>query len=180
MVSLLALALSAAPADVAAALAHIERDARVALAADGSASRLRTLLEHYLDFHALAEYALDPEWSRLDRKKRERFVSLLREVVVLQVEARIKRPVEFAVEVKRQQEAGDYVGVFAVLNPDAPDPIDLTLTLRERDHWRVVDVSVDGSSLAKSYRDELLGLLTRAGFRAILKALADKKKQLSR
>ncbi|MEO1173836.1 MAG: ABC transporter substrate-binding protein [Myxococcota bacterium] len=180
---LLALALVVTPVsnqEIDAVLAKIEAQARVALSAQGSPKDLRHLLGSALDFDALAAYALDPEWSQLSDKQRRRFVTLLQEVVVLQVESRIERPIEFTVQVTRKQQAAEYVGVFAVVNPEAPDPIHLTLTLRKQERWRVVDISVDGSSLAKGYRDEFLGLLTRVGFKAMLRALSDKKKNLSR
>lgn len=159
----------------------MERDVRHALSTEGTAADLARVIDRYLDFEQLSAYALEPQWSKIPRPKQKQFVSLLRDVVVLQTQLRVKRPADFEVEVRRQNRAGDYVAVMGVLNPAGSDPTQLALTLFERDRtWRVVDVAIDGSSLARSYRDELFDVLNQRGMPALFAKLIARRKSLKK
>ncbi|MEM6730059.1 MAG: ABC transporter substrate-binding protein [Myxococcota bacterium] len=164
---------------VAQTLGQMERDVRHALSRRGTSRDLYNALERYLDFPHLASYALDSQWPALSPKQQKKLSNLLRDVVALQVELRVRRPTEFEVSITRQQKAGEFYGVIGVLNPGDPDPTDLTVTLKERDgRWRVVDVAVDGSSMARNYRNEFVEVLSVDGLSALFRWLNTKKKEL--
>ncbi|MEL6543039.1 MAG: ABC transporter substrate-binding protein [Myxococcota bacterium] len=172
-------ALAAPDSAVERTVAELERDVRHALSTEGRASDLSNIVTRYLDVEELASYALDPQWQSLASEDRSRLVSLIRDVIVLQAQLRLRRPVDFEVRVDRIQRAGQYVAAFATLEPDSVEPTRLSVTFRQRGGaWRVVDVSVDGSSVARQYREALYDLLSRSGVSAVVNKLSKRKREL--
>lgn len=176
---LIALCVLASDPEVSRTVRDMEQEVRHALSAEGTAADLAAVIDRYLDFEQLSAYALDPQWQDIPPKKQKRFVELLRDVVVLQTQLRVKRPTNFEVNVERQNRAGEYVAVLGVLNPADPDPTALAVTFFKRGpRWRVVDVAIDGSSVARSYRAELFDVLNQRGLAALFSTLLSRRQSL--
>ncbi len=184
----LAVALPLAPAahaDAGAATTHVQRllaEGQRAATAPDRESALGRLLDRDFDVEFIARTALGPAYTRMTDAERTEDPALFREHVVLSVVRQVLlTPVQDAVIIEaRDTAARESMIVTRVL--DAQNRVRLA-TWRVRDGGgrpRIIDVMVDGVSLATTRADELRSVLQRNGGQvpALLAALRAQNAQM--
>ncbi|MBX3274172.1 MAG: ABC transporter substrate-binding protein [Sandaracinaceae bacterium] len=134
--------------------------------------RLTRMLNDLLDYQALAEAALADHWRSRSETEREQFVNLLRQLVERNYETNLERILEFEVSYDDERARGDRTVVTTSARSRTQrrqPPVEIEYTLR-RDgrRWRVVDVTTDGVSMVRNYRDQFGRIIARDGWAELI------------
>lgn len=134
-------------------------------------ARFRALLNEAVDLEAIAKFVLGRHWRRASAEERADFFTAFEDVTLqrfLPLFTRSKgenRGESFDVqEVRKSSSAADQVFVHTQLQrPDGP-PVQLVWRLRERDGaFKVLDVSIEGISMALTLREEYGSVIRQKG-----------------
>jgi phospholipid transport system substrate-binding protein len=129
-----------------------------------------------LDFEGLARRSLATTWDRLDPKGRAAFVSLLKRLFA---EVAYPNSSEFFGSLDLEIEDGGarkdrHVIEVAVSHPDE-GLVDLEFFLGEVDgRWKVVDLHLDGVSLALDIRAQMQRIIKEDGYEALVERMKKK------
>jgi phospholipid transport system substrate-binding protein len=159
---------------------------RVLMAPDGGASldkrvdAVRALVNEVFDTQEAAARALGREWQARTPVEREEFVRLYADLVEraylawIGSRARVNGDgVRIAFESESVQ--GDRATVRTTLQTRAGDEMPVEYRMRRRDgRWVVLDVAVDGSSLADSYRAQFQRVLQGGTYADLVDRLHDR------
>ncbi|MCB9591191.1 MAG: ABC transporter substrate-binding protein [Sandaracinaceae bacterium] len=135
-------------------------------------AQLTRILNDLLDYDALSEAALSDHWEARSPEERTQFVALLRQLVERNYENNLERILEFEVEYGDERARGDRTLVTTSARSRTQrrqPPVEIEYTLR-RDgrRWRVVDVTTDGVSMVRNYRDQFNRIITRDGWAELI------------
>lgn len=134
--------------------------------------RLNRILNDLLDYEGLSEAALGEHWAARSEEERTRFVSLLRQLVERNYESNLERILEYEVSYDDERARGDRTLVTTSARSRTQrrqPPVEIEYTLR-RDgrRWRVVDVTTDGVSMVRNYRDQFGRIIARDGWAELI------------
>jgi phospholipid transport system substrate-binding protein len=129
-----------------------------------------------LDVQGLAERSLGDTWSSLDRKQRSDFIRLLKQVF-----AEVAYPQSskfFEVLELEYDDAGERRGKHVIaMEVSHPDEglidIDFFLT-RIEGEWKVVDIHLDGVSLATNIRTQMQEAIAKGGYDNLIEKMKAK------
>ncbi|GAB3128986.1 MlaC/ttg2D family ABC transporter substrate-binding protein [Novispirillum itersonii] len=125
--------------------------------------RFRGLFDRYFDMPSIARFVLGRSWKDADAAQQARFVEQFRELNVYTWARRFKdyNGQKLAVTgVQADGDAGAYVDTM-VEQTEGQKPLSVRWRLRMReDGWRVVDLIVEGVSMAITYRSEYSAALS--------------------
>ncbi len=134
-------------------------------------------LHQSLDIDGLAERSLTKTWPTLDAKQKKDFRALLRELmekVAYPNAAKAFSPSfdrNIAASVKKGQ--SHWVSV-EISHPDQ-GLIELDFVLTEKaGNWRIVDVHLDGVSLALNIRNQMQAVIKKDSYAVLLKRIREK------
>jgi len=126
-------------------------------------ARFRDLFVEHFDSAAIARFVLGRHWRSADPKERERFNELFREVNVYTWSRRFKDYSGQKLRIGNVEPDGDKGAFVDTLVEQTGDqkPLKVRWRLRQRSEgWRVVDLVVEGVSMAITYRSEYNSLLS--------------------
>ena len=130
--------------------------------------RLTAILDDLLDYEALSENALGDHWGERSAEERERFVTLLRQLVERNYEGNLERILDYEVTYEDEARRGDATVVTTSARSRSQrrqPPVEIQYTLRRADGaWRVVDVTTDGVSMVQNYRSQFHRIIGRDGW----------------
>lgn len=192
--ALLALLVLAAPAQGSAssAVQAAQERVRVALSAWAKAQgpartkareQARAAVADLIDFDALAQATLGSKWKELKPADRKRYVAALRGAMEANYLAKMRQGKSSDVqqvkgEVLGEERQGQRTLVKTrVRSGEDSAAIDYVMERTARG-WRAVDVITDGVSLAETYRDQVMRLMAKKNFDAVVTALEKKRKAL--
>jgi len=179
LVAILAAVLALTPAVAARASADLEAGKRVvadlgseAVAAISNetldkqqrADAFRTLLERGFDMERIARLVLGRHWHGADDAERDRYMSLFRESVVQTYVRQFDEYSGETIQVQGAREDGRYVLVDSVIR--RPTSADVTVEWRMQESagaYKVIDVKVEGVSMAINQRAEFDAIIQRQG-----------------
>lgn len=146
----------------------LRQPAGSAAARQRRSQRLTRLLNQLLDYEALSRDALGEHWEAHSEDERERFVSLLRQLVERNYESNLERILDYEVEYEGERRRGDDTIVTTSArsreNRRQP-PVTIEYRMRRTDgDWRVVDVTTDGVSMVDNYRSQFDRIIQREGW----------------
>lgn len=141
-------------------IAHLVKEANglTSDAADARVARLHQMLRRYTDIAELSRVVAGPIWARMDGQQRERFVELYGEYVVRVIARRLLalRLESFVVLGERSIPPADTLVASRIAAKDGRPGV---VQWRVRDGVRIVDVLLDGASMAALHRSDFAGMI---------------------
>ena len=144
------------------------------------AHAFRRLLRRSFDLAAISQFVLGRYWLRANQAEREEFVQLFEDYLVASYGRRLGNYSRFGLRVTGQRAIGaDGAIVHSRIDPHDGPIIKLAWRLkRHNEDWRVVDIMVEGVSLAMVQRSEFTSVIRSSGGRVSgLLAILRKKMQ---
>jgi len=133
---------------------------------------LTVLLGEFLDYERLARLSLDKEWAKRSPKERDRFVSLLRQLVERQYQRNMEstlrykvkwvgtEPIETGVKVKSSAKS---------VKKKRQPPITIDYSMSPAgDEWKVFDIFTDEVSLVKNYKRQFRRVIKEEGWSGLI------------
>jgi phospholipid transport system substrate-binding protein len=138
----------------------------------------RQLFRQYFDVEACARAALGPYWLKATAQQRQEFVELYTDYVAIGYSTAFTSlgGESFKIVGNRPDKEGVIVTSRIEIHGAAPITLDWQLINSTNYGYRVIDVSVDGISMASRQHSELISVLQRNGgqMSALLVAMRDK------
>ena len=143
--------------------------------------RLTRLLNELIDYEALSRQALGEHWEAQTPEERERFVSLLRQLVERNYETNLERILDYEVSYEGEQARGDRTVVTTSARSRAQrrqPPVEIAYAMvQSGGDWRVVDVTTDGVSMVQNYRSQFNRIIDREGWAELISRMERRLEQ---
>lgn len=166
---------------VSEAIANIKD--QTAVAADRE-MKFRTLLETGFDIPRISRFVLGHYWSVASEQERQKFASLFEDWIIRSYSARFEDYSGEVIEVTGARAESDSSSVvmsqFASPNGTLPAKVEWHVLKQANGAFKVIDVAVEGVSMALTQRDEIAAVADRSGgtMAGLNKALEDKLNSL--
>jgi phospholipid transport system substrate-binding protein len=147
------------------------------------AAKFRALLEAGFDIPRISRFVLGRFWNGASAEERQKFAALFEDWIVRTYGARFRDYSGQTVKVTGTRKESDITTVVLsqFINPNAPEPIKIEWHVRKESDgsYKVIDVSVEGISMALTQHDEIAAVADRNGGSAsgINKALEERLAQ---
>jgi phospholipid transport system substrate-binding protein len=147
-------------------------------------NRFRTLFIGAVDLPTLGRFVLARHWRTATPDQQRQFLHLFEEMLVLTWSNRFKDAGgKINLRVDGAKPDGDQgVWVETHILRDNQEPVAIIWRLRQIDGaWRIIDLTVEGTSMAFTYRDEYASVINQSGgqIEGLLSAMSKKVDQLS-
>jgi phospholipid transport system substrate-binding protein len=133
-------------------------------------NKLISSINDSLALDSLSQQALGAEWGKLDRAARDQFLHLIREL--LEKLAYPKASEFFAdldVQYGQEQAQGARQIVPTTVKRSEGGAVSITYVLqRTHGQWRVVDINLDGQSLAQSVTGQIQAVLRQGSYQSLI------------
>jgi phospholipid transport system substrate-binding protein len=133
-------------------------------------SKLISSIDDSLALDSLSQQALGAEWGKLDGAQRDQFVNLIREL--LEKLAYPKASEFFAdldVQFGHEQAQGARRIVPTTVKRSEGGAVSITYVLqRTHGQWQVVDINLDGQSLAQSVTGQIQAVLRQGSYQGLI------------
>ncbi|MGB5368728.1 MAG: ABC transporter substrate-binding protein [Polyangiales bacterium] len=141
---------------------------------------LTILLGEFLDYDRLAKLSLDKEWAKRSPKERDRFVSLLRQLVERQYQRNMESTLEYRVKWVGTEPIESGVKVKSLAKSvkkkrQPPVTIDYSMSPAD-DEWKVFDIFTDEVSLVKNYKRQFRRVIKEEGWSGLIGRMEKKLK----
>lgn len=176
------LCVGVAPASAASAL-DVVRDKQTQLfdalkAKPPNQKKVQALFDEMLDYQALAEGALGPEWGNRSDAEKADFTNVLKQLVQKAYERNLKKTLGYDIKYvgEEPKEGATFVKTKAASKTNArEEPIEIDFKMLERSGaWKVQDIVTDGTSLVGNFRQQFTKIIKKDGFSALMKKMRDK------
>jgi phospholipid transport system substrate-binding protein len=142
------------------------------------AEQLTNLLGEFLDYDRLAKLSLDQEWAKRSPRERERFVSLLRQLVERQYQRNMESTLQYKVKWVGTEpiETGFRVKSSArsvKKKRQPPVAIDYSMSPAGNE-WKVFDIFTDEVSLVKNYKRQFRRVINDEGWSGLIERMEKK------
>ncbi len=141
---------------------------------------LTVLLGEFLDYDRLAKLSLDKEWTKHSPKDRDRFVSLLRQLVERQYQRNMESTLEYKVKWVGTEpiETGVKVKSSAKsVKKKRQPPVTIDYSMSPAgDEWKVFDIFTDEVSLVKNYKRQFRRVIKDEGWSGLIGRMEKKLK----
>ena len=141
---------------------------------------LTDLLGEFLDYDRLAKLSLDKEWSKRSPRERERFVSLLRQLVERQYQRNMESTLEYKVKWVGTEpiETGIKVKSSArSVTKKRQPPVSIEYSMSSAgEQWKVFDIFTDEVSLVKNYKRQFRRVIKEEGWSGLIGRMEKKLK----
>jgi phospholipid transport system substrate-binding protein len=137
------------------------------LDADRAVAQFRTLFRESFDIPTIGRFVLGRYWRTASREQQQEYLELFENMVV---ETYARRFTEYSGETfrvlgSRGEGEGDTMVQSQIVRPAGP-PIQVAWRVRERNgQFRIIDVSIEGVSMAVTQRNEFGAVIQRNGGR---------------
>ena len=130
-------------------------------------AKFRTLLETGFDIPRISRFVMGRYWNGANDQERQRFSSLFEDWIVRTYAARFRQYGGQTLKVNgtRSESEISTVVMSQFINPDGAPPAKVEWRVRKdaNGSFKVVDVSVEGISMALTQRDEIAAVADRSG-----------------
>jgi phospholipid transport system substrate-binding protein len=129
------------------------------------AERFRTLFKTFFDIPAIGRFTVGRFWKSGQPDEQTKFLTAFEDVIVYTWARRFSEYNGQTLKVQNSVPDGaEGVVVNSTIVGKEMQPVNVAWRLRKRtDGWRVVDVIIEGVSMAVTYRQEYAGLLAQQG-----------------
>jgi phospholipid transport system substrate-binding protein len=142
------------------------------------ARELTELLGEFLDYDRLAMLSLDKEWDKRSLRERERFVSLLRQLVERQYQRNMESTLEYKVTWVGTEPIENGVKVKSSarsLKKKRQPPITIDYEMSPSgDEWKVFDIFTEDVSLVKNYKRQFRRVISEEGWNGLIDRMEKK------
>lgn len=127
--------------------------------------RFRTLFKKFFDIPAIARFTVGRFWKMGQPDEQTKFMTAFEDVIVYTWSRRFSEYNGQTLQVQSTAPDGtDGALVNSTIVGKETQPVAVAWRLRKReDGWRVVDVIIEGVSMAVTYRQEYAGILAQQG-----------------
>lgn len=137
------------------------------------------LFDQMLDYPALAESSLGPEWAKLTEPQKKEFTDLLKQLVKKAYENNLQKTLAFDIQYlgEAPADAGTVlVKTKAVHKTDKRElPIEIHYKiLKVGDGYKIRDIITEDVSLVEGYRSQFTKLLKDKGYPALVEKMKEK------
>jgi len=140
--------------------------------------RFRNMLNHGFDVPFIARFVLGRYWRVASPEQRDEYVDLFEQLIVQTYVDRFQTYSGETFEVQSGRRDGRDIFVQSrIVRPGDAPPIKVEWRVRERgDHFKIIDVVVEGVSMAITQRNEFASVIQRKGGRieGLLEELREK------
>ena len=142
---------------------------------------LTDLLGEFLDYDRLAKLSLDKEWDKRTPKERQRFVSLLRQLVERQYQRNMESTLDYKVTWVGTEPIDSGVKVKSSARSvskkrQPPVTIDYSMSPAGAE-WKVFDIFTDDVSLVKNYKRQFRRVIADEGWDGLIGRMEKKLKE---
>lgn len=154
----------------------LRRPAKNAQAVERRNAEVTRMLGDLLDYEALSRDALGSHWQARSEAERREFVALLRQLVERNYQDNLNRTMQFTVRYDGEAPASGGAVVVRTsarsrTNRRAP-AVEIHYTMRRAGNaWKVTDVSTDGVSLVRNYRNQFGRIIQRDGWADLIRRM---------
>jgi phospholipid transport system substrate-binding protein len=138
------------------------------------------VLPHF-NFTRMTALAMGPNWRKATPEQQQALVNEFRTLLVRTYSTALSAYRNQVIEVKplRAPPGDADVVVRSEVKQSGTEPVTLDYSMEKTPNgWKVYDVTVGGVSLVTTYRDTFANEVRNAGVDGLIKALADKNRQL--
>lgn len=140
--------------------------------------KIQSIFDEMLDYDALAEASLGPEWAGRTDAEKKQFSDLLKQLVKKAYERNLKKTLGFQIDYVGEEAkgTGTVVKTKAKSKTNAKEePIEISYVLVQKGGaWRIHDINTEGVSLVSSYRSQFTKIIKKDGFPALITKMKDK------
>ncbi len=134
-------------------------------------TRIEKIITRTIDLRAMVESAMAERWEKLTEKQRKRIIGAFerrfREAGADRLDGYRSTQVEYRPE--EPDDAAIKVPTRVVVKGE---PTDIIYTMRrEKDGWRIVDITVDGVSTVENYRSSFRRVIAKEGVDGLIQRL---------
>lgn len=136
----------------------------------------------YVDFDRMTQLSVGYGWRGATPAQREALAREFRTYVILTYSGAMSRVTDEHVTVRpvSAQLGDDGIVVRTRIDSSSGEPTELDYRLEKTDAgWKIYDVTIMGVSMVETFRDSFVGEISRSGVEGLIRALADKNKQLT-
>ena len=139
----------------------------------------------HIDFHRISRLVLGKYWRRADKGQRTRFTNEFKDFLV---RTYVTAMIEFSDQIIshadnvrylpfRNDDPEDVTVRMEIKMPDRP-PVSVVYRLYLNDNaWQIYDLTVEGISLATTYRSSFASAIRRGGIEKLISRLANRNKK---
>jgi phospholipid transport system substrate-binding protein len=150
--------------------------------APGAQPKIDAMVDDMIDYQALAQASLGPQWAPRTKAEQDQFTDLLKQLVRRSYQHSLKQITGYNVQYLSEVPV---VGGGLLVNSQATsatDPravsVQIGFSVENRGgKWKVVDILTDGDSMAVSYRGQFGKVISKSGFPAVIDKMKAKLAQ---
>jgi phospholipid transport system substrate-binding protein len=153
---------------------------------NGDFNKLQRLIDDkvapYVDFERMTRLSVGPGWRGATPEQRQALMREFRTYVVRTYSGALSRVTDHQVKMRpfKAQPTDTEVMVRSLVAPSNGDPIQLDYRLEKTDSgWKIYDVTILGVSMVETFRNSFASEVNQNGVDGLIKALADRNKQLA-
>jgi phospholipid transport system substrate-binding protein len=136
--------------------------------------RLSSLIRQRFDFETMSQFVLGPQWKQTEPADKAQFISLFSDLLEANYIGKIEAYTDEEVVFAEEQIEGRKGRVKTVIQAATTEiPIEYRLVLNNEE-WLVYDVTVEGVSLVRTYRDDYREVVRKEGMASLLGRMAQK------
>ncbi len=142
-----------------------------------SQKKIDAIFDEMLDYSALAEASLGPEWAPRSDAEKSEFTDLLKKLVRNAYTKNLKKITGFDVDYLGEDAADGATVVKTKSKPKDPrdEPVEINFkVVQTGGKWKVQDIITEGVSLVSSYRGQFTKTIKKDGFPALIQKMKDK------
>ncbi len=133
--------------------------------------RLKDIINGFIDFDELSRQALGKHWEQRTPAERSEFIDVFRQLVRNSSVKKLEVYKADRIEYEPAKITGSDARVTTIAYKDAK-AVEIVYRMRQHEgKWTVFDVTIDGASTVRTYRDSFYKQLERASFREMLDKL---------
>jgi len=139
---------------------------------------IRTVVNEYFDFDAMARRALGPHWNEESPAKQQEFTELFSEFLFNVYIDKVEKYTNEKITYNMKEAEGNYAVVDALVTGAPSGNIAIRYSLRLKNgNWKAYDVAIEGIGLINNYRSQFDSILSRSSFDELLNQLKQKNLQ---
>jgi phospholipid transport system substrate-binding protein len=153
---------------------------------NGDFDKLQRLIDDkvapYVDFDRMTRLSVGRGWRSATAEQKESLIREFRTYVLRTYSGALSKVTDHQVKMRpfKMQPSDTDVMVRTQVAPSAGDPIQLDYRLEKTDSgWKIYDVTILGVSMVETFRNAFASEVSQGGIEGLIKALADRNKQLS-
>ncbi|HAT35569.1 MAG TPA: toluene tolerance protein [Rhodospirillaceae bacterium] len=135
-------------------------------------AELRQILEKSIDMRTIGRFALGKTWREIDEDQQDRYLRLFRDYVLYSYSKRLLTYAGETFNVVKSKPVRRDALVYTLINQPSGQPLKTYWRIRHKDdHYYVIDVIVEGISMAVTQRSEFRTVIRQRGVEGFFESL---------